>query len=214
MSWASVNYGYWEFWGAYNPIAETFGQQKVTIDGENRLIYVNPGESTVSVKDDIYSAWKEWIQVRNNAQFLDALRTTGGDPVGGGLFAGDIYFTVNDWKIVIQEQVVVNGIIYDNVPGVSPFIVQPGGGVRNVVSNLAYAYNITGVTPPTVQEIRQEMDSNSSKLIDIKTKVDTLNNAPTVVQIRTEIDSNSTKLQQISDKQDEALTKGDFLALS
>jgi len=213
MSWASVNYGYWEFWEAYNPIAETFGQQKVTFDGENRLIYINPGESTVSVKDDIYSAWKEWIQVRNNAQFLDAMRTTGGDPVGGGLFAGDIYFTVNDWKIVIQEQVVVNGIIYDNVPGVSPFIVQPGGGVRNVVSNLAYAYNITGVTPPSVQEIRQEMDANSSKLIDIKTKVDTLNNAPTAVQIRTEIDSNSTKLQQISDKQDQALTKGDFLAL-
>ncbi len=213
MSWASVNYGYWEFWEAYNPIAETFGQQKVTFDGENRLIYVNPGESTVSVKDDIYSAWKEWIQVRNNAQFLDAMRTTGGDPVGGGLFAGDIYFTVNDWKVVIQEQVVVNGIIYDNTPGVSPFIVQPGGGVRNVVSNLAYAYNITGVTPPSVQEIRQEIDANSSKLIDIKTKVDTLNNGPTVVQIRQEIDSNSTKLQQISDKQDQALTKGDFLAL-
>jgi hypothetical protein len=213
MSWASVNYGYWEFWEAYNPSNQTFGQQKVTFDGENRLIYVNPGETTVYVKDDIYSAWKEWVQVRNNAQFLDAMRTTGGDPVGGGLFAGDIYFTVNDWKVVIQEQVVVNGIIYDNTPGVSPFIVQPGGGVRNVVSNLAYAYNITGVTPPSVQEIRQEMDANSSKLIDIKTKVDTLNNAPTVVQIRTEIDSNSTKLQQISDKQDQALTKGDFLAL-
>jgi len=223
MSWASVNYGYWEFWEAYNPIAETFGQQKVTFDGENRLIYINPGESEVFVKNDIYSNWKEWIQVRDNSKYLDAMRTTGGDPVGGGLYAGDIYFTVNDWKIVIQDQVVVNGIIYDNVPGVSPFIVQPGAGVRNVVSNLAYAYNITGVTPPSVQEIRQEMDANSSKLIQISANtaqivantnlIPSLPTPPTAVQIRTEIDSNSTKLQQISDKQDQALTKGDFLAL-
>lgn len=209
----SLHYGYWEFWSPYDPANGYYGGQKCTFDGINKLIYVNPGETDVSVKDDIYSGWKEWIQVRDHAKYIDAMRTTGGDPVGGGLFAGDIYFMVNNWKVVIQEQVVVNGIIYDNTPGVSPFIVQPGGGVRNVVSNLAYAYNITGVTPPSVQEIRQEMDANSSKLIDIKTKVDTLNNAPTVVQIRQEIDSNSTKLQQISDKQDQALTKGDFLAL-
>lgn len=210
----TLNYGFWEFWDAYNPSAGTYGNHKVTFDGDNKLIIINPGETTLYVKNDIYSNWKEWVQVRENAKYLDALRTTGGDPVGGGLYAGDIYFTINGWKVVINEQVVVNGIIYDDTPGESPFIVSPGGGVRNVVSNLAYAYNITGVTPPSVQEIRQEMDANSSKLISIKDKVDTLNTAPTVVQIRTEIDNNSSKLQQISDKQDQALTKGDFIALS
>lgn len=209
----TINYGYWEFWEGYNPSAGTFGNHKVTFDGDNKRIIINPDETEIYVKNDIYSNWKEWTQVRENAKYLDAIRTTGGDPVGGGLYAGDIYFTVNGWKVVVNEQVIVNGIIYDDTPGVSPFIVSPGGGVRNVVSNLAYAYNITGVTPPTPQEIRQEMDANSSKLISIKDKVDTLNNAPTVVQIRTEIDTNSTKLQEISTKQDDALTTGEFLAL-
>lgn len=214
MSWLTANYGYWEFWEGYNPSAGTFGNHKVTFDGDNKHIIINSEETEIYVKNDIYSNWKEWTQVRENAKYLDAIRTTGGDPVGGGLYAGDIYFTVNGWKVVVNEQVVVNGIIYDDTPGESPFIVSPGGGVRNVVSNLAYAYNTTGVTPPTPQEIRQEMDANSSKLISIKDKVDTLNNAPTVMQIRTEIDTNSTKLQEISTKQDDALTTGEFLALS
>lgn len=176
MSWATVNYGYWEFWEDYDPPSQTFGSQKVTFDGENKLIYVNSGETDVSVKDDIYSAWKEWVQVRNNAQFEDAIRTTGGDPVGGGLYSGDIYFMINNWKIVIQEQVNVTGIIYDETPGNSPFIVAPGGGVRNIVSNLAYAYDTTGgtSTAPTVQEIRTELDTNSTKLTSILSRVNTL----------------------------------------
>lgn len=195
-----------------------FGEQwelnhKVTFDGDQKLITVSEFVTEIGVKPELYSDWKEWAKLYDNSKFLPAFRTTGGDPVGGGLYSGDIYFMTNGWKVVIQAQVIVNGIIYDDTPGESPFIVQPGGGVRNVVSNLAYAYNITGVTPPSVQEIRQEMDANSSKLISIKNKIDTLNNAPTVVEIRTEIDSNSTKLQQISDKQDQALTRGDFLAL-
>ena len=211
MPLGSLHYGYWEFWAPYDPANGYYGNQKVTFDGENKLIYINPGETNVFVKDDIYSGWKEWVQVRENAKFLDAIRTTGGDPVGGGLYSGDIYFMINGWKVVVQDQVTVTGIIYDDTPGVSPFIVQSGGGVINVVSNLAYAYSQSaGSTPPTVQEIRQEMDSNSTKLSSIDTKVNTL---PTKEQIRTEIDTNSTKLQEISTKQDQALTKGDFIAL-
>lgn len=194
----TMNYGFWEFWEEYSPENGFYGSQKCTFDGDNKLIYINPGETEVYVKEDIYSGWKEWIQVRDNSKYIDAFRTTGGDPVGGGLYAGDIYFTVNGWKIVIQEQVNVTGIIYDDTPGQSPFIVAPGGGVRNIVSNLAYAYSTTGASAPTVQQIRQEMDSNSTKLADIKSTVDT----------------NATTLQQISIKQDDALTKGDFLALS
>ena len=57
---------------------------KVVFDGENRLIIVNPGAPLVSVKTDIYSSWKEWAKLRDNAKFLPAIRTTGGDPVGLG----------------------------------------------------------------------------------------------------------------------------------
>jgi hypothetical protein len=174
MSWITVNYGYWEFWETYDPADETFGNQSVTFDGINKLIYINPGVTSLRVKEDIYSNWKEWVQVRDNSKYEAAFRTTGGDPVGGGLYAGDIYFTINDWKIVIQEQVTVEGIIYDDTPGVSPFIVQPGGGVRNVVSNLAYAYNVAGLG---VEDIRIEMDTNSTKLASIDSRVQALPDA-------------------------------------
>jgi hypothetical protein len=201
MSFVTANYGYWEFWTPYSPSDSSYGNQKCIFDGENRLIYFVPGELNISVKEDIYSNWKEWLQVRDNSKYLPALRTTGGDPVGGGLFAGDIYFMTNGWKVVIQEQVTVTGIIYDNDPTQSPFIVEAGGGLRNVVSNLAYAYNTSGVSVPTVTEIRQEMDNNSAKLASINTKVQTLQNGPSAATIadavRTELTPELTQIMLI-----------------
>jgi hypothetical protein len=152
MSWTTVNYCFWEFWAPYDPEEGYFGPQKVTFDGINRKIIINPGETFLRMKEDIYSAWKEWVQVRENSEFYAAFRTTGGDPVGGGLYTGDVYFLINDWKIVINQQVVIEGIVYDNTPGESPFIVNPGGGVVNTVSNLALQYSLSGGAP-TVEQI-------------------------------------------------------------
>lgn len=227
MSFATVNYNFWEFWEGYNLNTTTFGNQKVIFDGVEKLIYIVPGETLIYVKEDIYSNWKEWVQVRDNSKYEAALRTIGGDPVGNGLFAGDMYFLINGWKLVIREPVTISGIIYDNNPLESPFIIEPGGGVRNVVSNLAYAYNQTGIVPPSVEEIRQEMDTNSIKLSNINTKVQTL---PTVEEIwnyslrelTTMMDPAdvwnfllSSPLAQGSagEKLKQALTTGNFIAL-
>lgn len=162
---ATLNYGFWEFWAPFNPGEGVFGQQKVTFDGENRYIIVNPEETNIFVKPDIYSAWKEWVSVRENAKYVAAFSTTGGDPVGGGLFTGDVYFLVNGWKIVIDHQCTINGIIYDDTPGESPFIILPGGGVINVVSNLAYQYSQTAVTVPTTQEITSNVWSYATRTL-------------------------------------------------
>ena len=227
MSSVTLSYGYWEFWENYDPPNQYFGNQKVVFDGDNKLIYIVPGQTDLNFKIDIYSNWKEWVQVRENAKYEAAFRTTGGDPVGSGLFAGDIYFTINGWKIVVQEQVVITGIIYDNDPTQSPFIVQSGGGLRNVVSNLAYAYNQTGIVPPTPQEIRAEMDANSTKLIDIKTVVDglpdadeiwnysirTLTTSMTPQQFWDFLLSNAVTPGSAGEKLKQVLTTGNFLAL-
>jgi len=111
---------------------------KATFDGENKLIIINEDSSTLSVKDDIYSAWKEWVRLRDNSKFLPAVRTIGGDPVGGGKFAGDIYFLLNDWKIIVNHAVAIDGTLYNDT-GESPYTILPGGGVTATVSNLAYA---------------------------------------------------------------------------
>lgn len=133
------NYGYQEFWGSYNPDAGVWGEQKCAFDGINRRIIIHPTETQVDVKRDIYSAWKEWVQVRDNAKFLPAVRVIGGDPVGGGLAAGDIYFLMNGWKVVVDHKVTLTGTLYNDTAGESPYIILDGGGVTASVSNLAYA---------------------------------------------------------------------------
>ena len=45
---------------------------KVTFDGENKLIIINPGETDINVKRDIYSSWKEWILLRDYLKWIAA----------------------------------------------------------------------------------------------------------------------------------------------
>jgi hypothetical protein len=119
---------YWEDWESYH---------LVTFDGINRTITINSQVHELNVKEDIYSAWKEWMVIRDNSKFPPAFRAIGGDPVGSGLNAGDIYFLINQWQIVVPQNVRVNGVIYhDEAPLLEPFIVLPGGGVISTVSNL------------------------------------------------------------------------------
>ena len=115
---------------------------KVTFDGSARIIRVNAGESALSVKEDIYSAWKEWSRVRDHLKFAQAMRVIGGDPVGGGLYAGDIYFLMNGWRVLIEHVVSVVGTLYHD-DGISPYWVT-SGGVSATVSNLAYGVGTSG----------------------------------------------------------------------
>jgi hypothetical protein len=109
--------------------------EKVSFDGVARRIVVHAGAGTVSVKDDIYSAWKRWMQLYDNAKYLPAIRTIGGDPLGGGVFAGDLYFLQNDWRVSVNELVNVTGALFSDDGG-SPYVIGAGGGVISTVSNL------------------------------------------------------------------------------
>ena len=175
----TFGYGYWEFWAPYAPLDGYYGEHSCIFDGENKLIYVNPNVSAISVKEDVYSDWKEWSQVRDHAKFLPAIRTTGGDPIGDtGEFTGDVYFLINGWQFVIDHSLNIDGVIYSDDFD-SPFVQTVGTQiVTNKVSSLVsvIAPQISGITVPTAVEIRQEMDTNSSKLISINNKVQTLTN--------------------------------------
>jgi hypothetical protein len=191
MSWLTANYGFWEFWAPYDPANGYYGEQKCIFDGVNKLIYVNPNVSSISVKEDIYSNWKEWVQVRDNSKFPPAIRVTGGDPIGGGAFTGDVYFMINGWRLYIDHSLNIDGVIYsDNYP--SPFVQQENTQiVTNKVSSLVSVVateTVGGITVPTVQQIRQEMDANSSKLTAIKTKTDVIATSSQIASaVRTEL---------------------------
>lgn len=117
---------------------------KVIFDGINRLIIVNPSEPVISVKADIYSAWKEWIRLRDHAKFAPAIRVVGGDPISATQFTGDTYFLTNNWRIFISDATQIDGVIYsDNYP--SPFVTASDAKiVRNNVSSLVQSLGFTG----------------------------------------------------------------------
>lgn len=84
----NYDYGYWNL------------RHKVTFDGVRRLILINTGETAIDFERDIYSDWKEWVRLRENAQFAQALRTVGGDPLNDeGDRLGASFFLLNGWRI-------------------------------------------------------------------------------------------------------------------
>lgn len=117
---------WWEDWNY---------QWKCTFVGETKQIIINPGFTDISVKTDIYSAWKQWSQLRDNFKFVPALRVIGGDDIGQGLFAGDIYFLMNEWQIVVNHRVSITGSLFHD-DGIDVYDVRSGGGVISTVSNL------------------------------------------------------------------------------
>jgi hypothetical protein len=91
--WASNFYGFWDYWELYH---------KATFDGENRIIIINDDVTALDIKIDVYSDWKEWVDLENNGKYLAALRTIGGDPTIDIQTAGDIYFTINGWRVAVD----------------------------------------------------------------------------------------------------------------
>lgn len=159
----------WQIWGN----EEWTLYHKVTFDGENRQIIVNPGETDIDIKRDIYSAWKEWVQTKDYSKWVPAIRTIGGDPAGDG-FAGDLYFMINDWQIVVDIPIDVNGILYsDDFP--SPWVVEPGGGVVASVSNLAFAVATAAAEAdcPSKEEIADEVMTRLQESLDLLTTLAT-----------------------------------------
>ena len=97
----------WDLWTLYH---------KVTFDGPNRIIRVNEGVTELDIQKDIYSDWKEWVaSFTDNAVWLPAVRTTGGDPTVDGQKSGDIYFLINNWKLYIDlTKVKVTGVLFSD----------------------------------------------------------------------------------------------------
>lgn len=97
-----------------------------TFDGVNKImqgIYETDGSSPdfppgfheLDIQRDVYSEWKVWVREGDNAKYLQALSTTGGDPISSTISVGAYFFLENDWKIRPVEddhRVVFNGNLY------------------------------------------------------------------------------------------------------
>jgi hypothetical protein len=98
---------------------------KVTFDGPNKLINLNPGENTLDVQIDLYSEWKRWAVLEFNLKFEQAFRTFGGDQTIAGQFAPRYFFLTNGWRIVVDNGEDVNigiNLFTDELD--TPFIIS------------------------------------------------------------------------------------------
>ncbi len=89
-------------------------------DGANLHVTL-PSIGTFDVETNLYSAWKEWIALSDNAKYPPAFDTTGGDNVGGGQEIAPYFFCRNDlgWRIKMPEddgEIVVSGNLFPRDP--------------------------------------------------------------------------------------------------
>ena len=191
---------WWDDWQLFH---------SVTFDGINKLIIINSGEDVINIKENVYSAWKEWASLRDNAKFLPAIRTTGGDPIGGGQFTGDVYFLINGWRILVDHSCNIDGVIYsDDYP--SPFVqIQNTQIVTNKVSSLvsviAPVVTIDGGAIPSASSIADAVWN----ALDRSLTTDNL----TAADVWNFLLSQPTTPGSAGEKLKQVLTTGNFIAL-
>ena len=123
---------------------------KVTFDGVNSLIIVDPGITELDVQIDLYSDWKEWSLEDDNLKFLPAFRAVGGDPISDTRNLGITFFLINDWRIrpdEVDHRLVLSGNLFTDPAGFSP--VVPTLGSFNVIVE----YSTSNLVDATVSNI-------------------------------------------------------------
>lgn len=99
-------------------------------DGINKFITL-PDIGEFDAQVNLYSAWKEWVQLGDNAKFLPAFDTTGGDQVGADQEIAPYFFCRNDlgWRIKMPSangEIVLAGNLFPRDPSQSLFLATAG----------------------------------------------------------------------------------------
>lgn len=175
----ALNFGNWYQWAPYDPASGFFGDQKVTFDGINKLILVADGVTSLNVKEDVYSAWKEWQLIPNehNSKFEPAFRAIGGDPISGGRNLGVTYFLINGWRMRTWEgdhRLLVDGNIFTEegekvfVETVSNWNTEITFNVSNLVDELAQ-----DDIPVILQTVSEAPTVHAQTLLDLVNGIET-----------------------------------------
>lgn len=139
----------------------------VTFDGENKIIVIADGITSIEVVVDLYSNWKEWAIIRDNLKYDSAFSAIGGQQTVPGQVLGTTIFLVNGWRVRTWEgdhTITVNGNMYVDGGG-EPFLptLFPHTIVyRQVVSNLFDRLLI-----PSTTDIRTELSTELNEVSEV-----------------------------------------------
>jgi hypothetical protein len=127
----------------------------ITFDPATQRIILDSAAVTATA---IYSRWADWIATSDNAKYLPAFRTAGGDDLGSGLSIPPYYFLLNGWRVRPMESnhnLTITGNLFVDGGGV-PVVSTLGVFQVNVnytVPVQAQGISTSGSTGPTAAEI-------------------------------------------------------------
>jgi hypothetical protein len=130
-----------------------------TFDGDNLRIILSSGTTTVDVEADLYSAWKEWVKQYDNAKYLQAFDTTGGDTITATENVAPFFFLRNDlgWRIRGPEEdatIAFTGNLFGRDGTLPVFVPTLGGFTQQLtllVSSRALLENANFATAQETQ---------------------------------------------------------------
>ena len=135
----------------------------VSFDGVNKIINL-PSTGSFDTEIDLYSDWKEWVTLSDNAKYLPAFDTTGGDDIGSGQEIAPYFFLRTDlgWKIKAPEEdgdIVVQGNLFPRVSGQSLFLPPTGDFTVLITQSLSAKAVVVNISEslPSASEIAEEI---------------------------------------------------------
>ena len=114
----------------------------ITIDPATKRIILDSASVTAQA---IYVAWVDWVVLSDNAKYLPAFSSVGGDALGGGLYIPPYYFLLNGWRVRPMESshnLTITGNLFVD-----------GGGVPVVSTLGTYQVNVNYTVPVQAQGI-------------------------------------------------------------
>jgi hypothetical protein len=134
----------------------------ISFDASTQRINLSAGTVALDVRD-LYSKWKEWVQVSDNTKYLPAFSATGGDTIdaGAGTSIPCYAFLLNGWRIKPQEAshtLAVSGGVLLVSGGGDPFVNTTGSFVVRInysqpVQAVTVSTGGSTSTAPTAEEI-------------------------------------------------------------
>ncbi len=129
----------------------------VTFDPVNRrIVEISAAGDNELDLVEIYSEWKEFVKIGDNAKHAQAFRFVGGDPLTGSASLGTTYFLINGWRIrpaELNHKLTVVGNLFTDPSGFSSYVDTLGAFTVNTetrVSALTEVAQLGTVTADTV----------------------------------------------------------------
>lgn len=147
---------------------------KFLFEGDVLRIHINPaavvnGQISFTV-EELWTEWSDWMAQGDNSKYPLALRSTGGDPIGGGMEVGTYIFLRNDlgWRGKPPEvnpcTVIINGSFYGEDP-LLPVMENLAGQETDLIinrSSMTTAIQTSGATF-TLDQIAEAVWNRSTR---------------------------------------------------